>query len=62
MRYRYFNDANEEMLACNADASNSDADPDTILDLNTGYADTDADLYINIMSLCLSNNNYERKN
>ena len=26
-----------------------------------GYADTDADLYINIMSLCFSNNNYDKK-
>ena len=33
------------------DASYPDADPDA-LNLNTGYADTDADLCIRIMSLC----------
>ena len=33
------------------DASYPDADPDATF-LNTGYADTDADLCIRIMSLC----------
>ena len=40
--------ANEEMLAGYADP---DADPDA-LNLNTDYADTDADSCIRIMSLC----------
>ena len=47
--------ANEEMLAgyADPDASYPDAAPDAILlNLNTGYADTDADLCIRIMSLC----------
>ena len=46
--------ANEEIFAGYADpgASYPDADPDAILNLNTGYADTDAYLCIRIMSLC----------
>ena len=45
--------ANEEMLAGNADADASylDAYPTY---LNTGYADTDADLCIRSMSLCFT--------
>ena len=44
--------ANEEMLAGNADpdASYPDADP-RLLNLNAGYADADTDLCIRIMSL-----------
>ena len=45
--------ANEEMLAGYADPDASY--PDAVLmlqNLNTGYADTDADLCIRIMSLC----------
>ena len=45
--------ANEEMLAgyADPDASYPDADP-VLLNLNAGYADTDADLCIRIMSFC----------
>ena len=45
--------ANEEMLAGNADpyANYPNADPG-VLNLNTCYADIDADLCIRIMSLC----------
>ena len=43
--------ASEEMLADNADASYLDADLDAT-NLNTDYADTDADLCIRTMSLC----------
>ena len=46
--------ANEEMLADNADAtaSHPDADPDATYNLNTVYADTEADLYDRIISFC----------
>ena len=45
--------ANEEMLAgyADRDAGYPDVDPDAI-NLHTGYADTDADVCISIMSLC----------
>ena len=45
------------MLAGYADSDSSypHADPDMLLNLNTGYADTDADLCIKIMSLCCIN-------
>ena len=46
--------ANKEMLTGNADADASypDADPDAHKFFNTGYADSDADLCMRIMSLC----------
>ena len=45
--------ADEEMLAGYADPDASCPGADLmLLNLNTGYADTDADLCIRIMSLC----------
>ena len=49
--------ANEEMLSGNAyvDASYPDADPD-VINLNSDYADTDANSYIRFISMCCKRN------
>ena len=53
--------AHEKILGCNADANYPDADPVAKtklaqINLNTYYADTDADLCIRFMSLCCTTN------